>query len=252
MLGYTQYGDGQEKVMVVHGWKTDHTCFEALMSSLDAERFTFIFVDQRGYGKSSDLSGPFEVQQVAKDMVELADSLDWDRFHIVGHSMGGKVIQRIMADHPERIKSGIGITPCPACQIPFDDEGWQLFSSSDVNLENREKVFRLSTADRYTDNWYRKITQSSSGMSRAEAFRDYLDSWVNYDLVEDIQGCAVPVKVIVGENDPDLNLEAMRNTYQVWLKNCELVELKNCGHYPMFEAPLNLAAEIENFLVEHI
>ncbi|MFV0437222.1 MAG: alpha/beta fold hydrolase [Desulfopila sp.] len=251
MLSFRHVGKGDLQVMVVHGWKTDHRCYEGLFPSLDGDIATYVFVDQRGYGKSMELAGPYTVMQVAADMLELADHLGWRTFHVIGHSMGGKVIQRLMADYPGRISSAIGITPCPAAKIPFDAAGWDLFAAAAVSQKKREEIFRLSTADRYTDSWYHYITGESVAMSRPEAFRAYLDSWVNDDLVSAIAGCTTPIKVIVGRNDPDLNEEVIRQTYGVWLPNCEIVVLEKCGHYPMLECPLELAAEIENFLQRH-
>lgn len=252
MIGYTQYGEGSEHVMVVHGWKTDHRCFEGMIESLNKEKFTYIFVDQRGYGKSIDMEGPYSVPQVAKDMVELADFLGWKKFHIIGHSMGGKVVQRIMADETSRIKSAIAVTPAPAAKVPFDDEGWELFSNASHNKQNRMNIFRFSTGNRLTDSWYQWVTERSIESSNPAAFAEYLSSWVNYDLVDDIMGNTIPIKVIVGENDPHLNLEAMKATYGQWLANADIVELANCGHYPMFEIPLRLAAEWEIFLESQV
>ncbi len=68
MIGYTQVGNGEEKVLMVHGWKTDHTCFDGMASSLNKSAYTYIQVDQRGYGKSMDMDGPYNVEQVAEDM----------------------------------------------------------------------------------------------------------------------------------------------------------------------------------------
>lgn len=251
MIAYHQVGNGEEKVMIVHGWKTDHTCFDSMVSALAKDRYTYVLVDQRGYGKSMHMDGPYNVEQVAADMADLAKQLGWNQYHIIGHSMGGKVIQRLMADYPARIKSAVGITPCPACEMPFDEETWNLFAGADVSAKNRQIIFRHSTGNRLTDTWYETINTKSFEMSRPEAFREYLDSWVHYDMVEDIKGCSIPIKVIVGEHDPDLNAEAMNNTYKVWLPNAEVTTLRNCGHYPMLETPLSLAAECEAFLDLH-
>lgn len=60
----------------------------------------------------------------------------------------------------------------------------------------------------------------------------------------------VPIKVIVGENDPSLTLDVMKATYG--LLNAEIVELSNCGHYPMFETPLRLTAGWEKFFSTHM
>lgn len=251
MLGYSKRGKGKEKVMVVHGWKTDQSCFDPIISSLDLEAYTYVFVDQRGYGRSINQEGPYTINQVALDMISLANELGWEKFHIIGHSMGGKVIQQVIVDYPGKIKSAIGITPCPACALPFDDQGWRLFSGADTDIEKRLQIFRLSTGDRYTDTWYKTITEKSIAASKTEAFRAYLDSWVNDDLVKEIDGCTVPIKLIIGEHDPDMNAEVMQSTFGKWFTDVKIVSLSNCGHYPMMESPLLLAAECESFLKLH-
>jgi pimeloyl-ACP methyl ester carboxylesterase len=184
-------------------------------------------------------------------MVALADHLGWEKYHIIGHSMGGKVIQRLMADFPDRIKSAVAVAPCPACALPFDEPTWNLFAGADASVDQRMQIFRLSTGNRLTDTWYETITAKSVKMSKPAAFREYLDSWVNYDMVEDIRGNATPIKVIVGEHDPDLRFELMQNTYGQWLPHAKITKLLNCGHYPMLETPLSLAAECEAFLDQH-
>lgn len=51
----------------------------------------------RGYGVSRHLDGAYTVEEIAADCLELAGAMGADRFDLVGHSMGGKVIQRMLA-----------------------------------------------------------------------------------------------------------------------------------------------------------
>ena len=39
---------------------------------------------------------------MALDMVEAMSTLDFDRFDIVGHDLGGRVTYRLALDYPER------------------------------------------------------------------------------------------------------------------------------------------------------
>lgn len=251
MINYLTIGKGREKVIFLHGWKMDHSCFDGMHGALDKETFTYAFVDQRGYGLSKDQPGPYTIVQVAEDLMELADDLNWSRFHIAGHSMGGKVLCRLLADVPGRIKSAVGITPCPPVKIPFDEAGWNLFYSAAENRSNRQEIFKLSTGNRLTRAWYDMITEQSMRASNAKAFADYLESWVNYECFEDVSGCTIPVKILPGEHDPHLTCQVMNETYGKWLPNAKILELANCGHYPMYEIPLSLAAECEHFFKQH-
>lgn len=251
MLKYNSIGKGRETVIVLHGWKMDHSCFDGMQLSLDKEKYTYIFVDQRGYGLSKDQSGPYTIVQIAEDLIELADKLNLSRFHFAGHSMGGKVLCRLLADIPDRIKSMVGITPCPPVKIPFDDDGWKLFSNAAQDPECRKEIFRISTGNRLTSTWYETITEKSMQASTSEAFFNYLDSWVNYECHADIVGSDVPVKILPGEHDPHLTYDLMQDTFGQWLPKAEISKLSNCGHYPMYETPLSLAAECESFFSKY-
>ena len=248
MINYTSAGIGIEKVVFLHGWMMDHTCFSTMRPALDEKAFTYLFVDQRGYGLSRDQEGPFRVAQVAEDIRSLVDALKIDAFHIVGHSMAGKVISRLLADIPEKIKSAVGITPCPPIKIPLDDQTMTLFFNASTDPALRQQIFRFDTGNRLTDTWYDNIAEQSMQSNTAQAFMDYLDSWVNDELADDVKGCNVPVKILAGQNDPVLTADFMQDTFGKLLTNVEITEMANSGHYPMYEIPLSLAAECETFL----
>jgi pimeloyl-ACP methyl ester carboxylesterase len=61
--------------------------------------------DNRGIGESGAPTGRFKMRDLALDGVSVADALGWDRFHLVGVSLGGMVAQEIALAVPERLLS---------------------------------------------------------------------------------------------------------------------------------------------------
>jgi pimeloyl-ACP methyl ester carboxylesterase len=59
MVWHRTIGRGPTKVLVIHGWFWDHRVFTPLFDALDGDRFTYAFVDIRGYGHSKDVAGNF-------------------------------------------------------------------------------------------------------------------------------------------------------------------------------------------------
>jgi pimeloyl-ACP methyl ester carboxylesterase len=57
--------------------------------------FSILIFDNRGSGFSSSPSGRYTTKQMAIDTLELLDHLRWERFHVVGLSMGGMVAQEL-------------------------------------------------------------------------------------------------------------------------------------------------------------
>lgn len=251
VIGHTIHGHGPEGVIVCHGWFGDSTVFGPVFPFLDTDAMTYAFVDYRGYGKSRTVPGRYTVDEIASDVLGLADSLGWNRFHIVGHSMGGKVVQRVALSAPKRLKCGIAITPVPASGVPFDDATWALFVGAPDNDGMRFGIVNHSVSGRLTPRWISLIVKASRETSTIEAYRGYLRSWAREDFSKEAKGLAVPIKVLIGEFDQALNSELMRQTFLAWYPNAELEVIGNSGHYPMQETPVILATVMEDFLRKH-
>ncbi len=56
-LGFTVYGDGSSRVLVLHDWFCDHSSWDATLPYLSPDRFTYVFGDLRGYGLSREIEG---------------------------------------------------------------------------------------------------------------------------------------------------------------------------------------------------
>jgi pimeloyl-ACP methyl ester carboxylesterase len=59
MVWHTTIGGGPTKVVVIHGWFSDHRVFAPIFDCLDADLYTYAFIDIRGYGNSRNLSGKY-------------------------------------------------------------------------------------------------------------------------------------------------------------------------------------------------
>ncbi len=104
----------------------------------------------------------------------------------------------------------VGVSPVPASGVPFDAQGWQLFSSAADSADSRRAIIDFTTGNRLTSVWLDAMVQHSLDHSDRAAFAGYLPSWARYDFHQDITGSEVPIKVIVGENDPALGADTMR------------------------------------------
>ncbi|WP_241682867.1 alpha/beta fold hydrolase [Actinomadura sp. J1-007] len=106
-------GSGPHRVLVAHDWFVPTGAWGCFPEYLDGSRFSYALMDACGYGRRRDVPGEYTVEEMAGDLIALADQLGWDRFSLVGHSMGGKAIQRVLADAPERVRRLVAVTPLP-------------------------------------------------------------------------------------------------------------------------------------------
>lgn len=108
VLPHEVHGDGAHKVFAVHGWLADRSAYTAVLPDLDRTAFQYALVDLRGYGEAKDSVGAYTTAEAAADLVELADRLGWERFSVVGHSLGGAGAQRLAALAPDRLRRDSG------------------------------------------------------------------------------------------------------------------------------------------------
>ncbi|WFB09787.1 alpha/beta hydrolase [Streptomyces sp. LX-29] len=245
---YEVVGDGPHPVIAVHGWFSDRAAYAAVLPHVDRRAFTYVLPDLRGYGEARDIAGAYTTREAGQDLLALADHLGWDRFSLLGHSMGASVAQRVVAAAPQRVRRLVGVAPVPASGVPFDGDQWELFVGAAERPENRRTIIDLTTGSRHPDAWLDLMVRHSLDNSDAKALRAWLDSWAREDFHSEIEGVTVPVRVVVGAYDPALTAEVMRRTWLRWYIDAELVELPCAGHYPADETPLELVRAIEDFL----
>jgi pimeloyl-ACP methyl ester carboxylesterase len=241
-------GEGPHRVLGLHGWFGSARGWGPFLDCLDRDAFTYAFMDYRGYGGSKSIAGRYTMDEIAADALALADALHWSSFSLIGHSMGGMAIQQVLVDAPARVLKLVAITPVPASGVPFDEHTWAFFASAAGNAEARKAIIDNTTGQRLSDYWLTQMVRHSLENSTTEAFAAYLLAWARTDFSERVRGNEVPIKVIVGANDPALNAEFMQATYMRWYPNATLESIANAGHYPMNETPVLLASSIESFL----
>ncbi len=252
-IGHTIIGSGQEKVVVLHGWFGDYAVWEPTFPYLDKDTFTYVFMDYRGYGKSRDLKGDYSMGEIAGDAIGLINDLNIEHFHVIGHSMGGMAMQRLILDidDSKRVNSAVAIDPVPACGAQLDDESWALFEGAIKNDINRYNILDFTTGNRNSTNWLNYMVERSHASTTKIAYAGYLNAWVKENFASEVEGLETSTLICLGEHDLAFSKEAMESTYLTWLPNSKLEMIANAGHYPMQEAPVNLITVIESFMKEN-
>ncbi|WP_327168990.1 alpha/beta hydrolase [Streptomyces subrutilus] len=247
-IAHRRIGTGPVHVIVLHDWFGTCANWGSVLDHLDPERFSYVFLDYRGYGERRDVPGDHTLPEIADDVVALADQLGWDTFSLLGHSMGGKAAQQVLVRVPERIEKLVGIAPVPAAPYVMDEATHALFHGAARDPDKRRAIIDLVTGHRVGRHWLERMVAHSLAISRPEAFAAYLESWRTLDLSSAVKGNTVPVLALVGAYDLALTAELIRDTWQAWYPDCRVVVLPGSGHYPPHEAPVAFTTETEAFL----
>lgn len=102
----TESGGAAQPVILIHGNCSSATFWEQVMLDLP-DGFGGIAPDLRGYGDTDPepIDATQGLDDMAADVLALADALRIDRFHLAGHSMGGNVAMKLTIMAPERVRT---------------------------------------------------------------------------------------------------------------------------------------------------
>lgn len=103
-------------VILLHGFPTSSDQYRSILSALGHEGYYAIAPDQRGYSPGARPLNveDYHLEKLAQDIIDIADSLELGKFHLVGHDHGGRVVWAVGAQHPDRLLS---ITPISTAHI---------------------------------------------------------------------------------------------------------------------------------------
>jgi len=94
-------------LLLMHGNPFNHLTWHKIAPRL-AQEFTVVCTDLRGYGDSSKPRGggdhsDYSFRSMARDQVEVMQTLGFEKFYAAGHDRGARVLHRMCLDHPERV-----------------------------------------------------------------------------------------------------------------------------------------------------
>lgn len=101
---------GHPPILALHGWLDNAASFIPLAPLL-ASGHEVVALDLPGHGLSGWLADPssYALPWLVHRLLSCADALDWPRFTLLGHSMGGALASLMAAGAPERINHLISL-----------------------------------------------------------------------------------------------------------------------------------------------
>jgi 3-oxoadipate enol-lactonase len=205
-LYYEEHGAGQP-LLCVMGLAAD-TLAWALQVPAFAERHRTIIFDNRDVGRSSQVEGAYEIADMARDALALADELSLETFHLLGVSMGGAIAQEVALTSPERVRT-LTLAATFAGGGAYGQalaENWGARVMKLTREEHVDELLLLTLSEGFFDmegavDFVRRMTLQNPNPQAPEAFRRQLRASSRFEARDRLGMLKMPVHVIGAEHD---------------------------------------------------
>ena len=228
-----------EHVVLCHGAGGNHALWYQQVPAL-VSQYRVIVWDQRGFGRSTNHTEKSGPQAAVRDLGALLDSLDVERAHLVGQSMGGWAILGYALEHPDRVLSLTLADTLGGIQLPdgSDDTNEARTRVADALLNENLPIgfdhpcLAPDFKNREPARAFLFLQFSSLGPpTPLSALLGLME--VSYSS-EQIKTLSVPVLFIVGSLDPLFPVADIYRAAEL-IPYAQVVEIAGCGHSPYFE-----------------
>lgn len=262
-LSVAEAGVGGEPLLLLHGFTGAKEDFTDWIDDFARRGFHAVAPDHRGHGASAHPAdeAAYSLDILAGDVLGLADALQWDRFALLGHSMGGMIAQVVTLLAPGRVERLVLMDTHHGPVEGIDRE----LAEVAIGVARTDGIDRLADllaavqsplgtpadqrlrAERpgYAEFGDRKMRASSPHMYAAMA----IEMFEQADRLDRLAQVTVPVLVVVGDQDEPF-LPASHRMAEA-IPGAALAVIDDAGHSPQFEAPEAWWDAVTGFLSPH-
>lgn len=103
-IHFTDYGAGENVLVLIHGWACDETVWSGQAPAL-AAKHRLLTIDLPGHGQSDKVPGPYTMDLYARAIDAVLTEAKVKAATLVGHSNGTPVIRQFYRQFPERTRA---------------------------------------------------------------------------------------------------------------------------------------------------
>jgi pimeloyl-ACP methyl ester carboxylesterase len=257
------YGpENGRKWVFIHGLMGYGQNWRRIISGLEATERCLAY-DQRGHGKSFQPDSGYAPEDYANDLKQIVDEIGWDKFILVGHSMGGRNVLAFASMYPEYVEKliveDIGPESNPnayeyyeyllnLAPTPFAsrDEARKYFMEDFVKTaKTREKVEVM--AQYFYSNMVEKPDGTVDWRFSKHGIIESVKAGHTQERWEQIRGLEMPTLWIRGEKSQELKPDIYQ---RILAENPMIkgVEIQGAGHWVHSDQPQAFIETLKSFV----
>jgi len=213
-------------------------------------QFRVITPDLPGFGRSNKAKSHNSIQSIANLLLDCLEEKKIDKFHLLGHSMGGMIVQEMAKKSGGKISKLVCYSTGPRGEMPGR------FETVDQSRENIKKNGLEVTAKNIAQTWfvlgekakYFDLCLEAGKQTSIEAADNALIAIKNWHGVKNLQDIKNNTLIIWGDKDKSYNLKQVQ-TLEKNISDSNLVIFKGCAHNVHLEQPDQFNHTIKDFLL---
>jgi pimeloyl-ACP methyl ester carboxylesterase len=202
-----------------------------------------------GFGKSSAINSCDSIECMAKTILNLLEKKEIKNFNLLGHSMGGMIVQEMVKLADEKILKLICYGTGPRGDIPGR------FETIDESREKLKINGLKDTAHRIAKTWfieeekakYFYLCKDAGKQTSIEAADNGLVAMKNWNGVNNLKNIKNETLIVWGDQDKAYNFNQVK-TLNNNIPNSDLKIIKGCSHNVHLEKPNEFNITVEEFL----
>ena len=247
-LHYQTFGDASNPALVFsNSLGTNYGMWQQQIHALK-DQFFVVCYDTRGHGASSAPQGPYTLDQLGQDVVNLLDHLNIQKAAFCGISMGGLTGQWLAIHAPERFNHVVvGNTAAKIGQ----EQAWNDRAAL-VREQGLQPIASTAASRWFTEPFIQSNAtvvnnlQNDLGAGSPEGYASCCEALAKADVREQLKDISVPVLVVAGQQDPVTTVAD--GQYMVdRIANSQLFEI-NASHISNIEQPEAFNQAVQKFI----
>ena len=204
-----------------------------------------------GFGESHNIKSLDSINKMAKEIINVLDQKKIDKFNLIGHSMGGMIVQEITKLIGDRVNKLICFATGSIGEIPGR------FETIDETREKLKKDGTEVSFSRVPKKWFVKGDKDKNYFLCKNAVKDVsleaadnaLLAMKNWRGKEDLKNIKNETLIIWGDKDTSYNFDQV-DTLKKNIKNSRLEIFKDCAHNVHLEQPDQFNNLVQKFISE--
>ncbi|MBC7421572.1 MAG: alpha/beta hydrolase [Bdellovibrio sp.] len=254
-----------DRIVFIHGLMAFSANWRKIASRLEND-FQCLIYDQRGHGGSFKPETGYTPEIFAEDLYKITEELGWDKFHLVGHSMGGRNAMVFANLYPKKVRTLTIEDMGPDMDVNITDYYQRMLDSVPAPFNSKPQVKHFFDTEFFSKFKSKEPSPVLSLFLQAniEEKPDGVFDWrfSKHAILEiareghakdrwaEVKSFQMPTLLIHGENSHVLSTE----TYQKMLaanSNITGVEIKSVGHWVHFEKYEEFVSVLRKFIDLH-